>query len=58
MWWMVGIAIWVMLLAVIVALCRVAKNADRRMADSFEEMLAERRQKVCVFPSDQKHRAA
>jgi len=58
MWWMIGIAVWIMLLAVITALCQVGKDADRRMWNSFEEMLAERQRKVCVFPSGQKHRAA
>ena len=38
MWWLLGAAIWAVLLVIVVALCRVAANADHAASKAFAAM--------------------
>ena len=46
MWWLLGAAIWAVLLVIVVALCRVAANADRAASKAFAAMERAERQEV------------
>ena len=46
MWWLLGAAIWAVLLLIVVALCRVAANADQAATKAFAAMERAERHKV------------
>lgn len=58
MWWLLGAAIWAVLLVVIIALCRVAANADQAASKAFAAMERAERQKICKFAIERRDRAA
>lgn len=58
MWWALGAAIWAVLLVVIVALCRVAANADRAAANAFAAMQQRERRKLYKLSIQHRDHAA
>lgn len=58
MWWLLGAAIWVVLLAVVIALCRVAASADHAATNAFAEIARRERQKLYILPVERRHHAA
>lgn len=58
MWWLLGTAIWAVLLVVIIALCRVAANADRAASKAFAAMERAGRQKLYTLAVERRDRAA
>jgi hypothetical protein len=55
MWWLLGAAIWAVLLVVILALCRVAANADQAASKAFAAM---ERQKLYTLAIEGRDTAA
>ncbi len=58
MWWLLGAAIWVVLLMIVIALCRVAANADRAATNAFAEIERCERQKLYTLSVERCHHAA
>lgn len=58
MWWLLGVAIWAVLLVVIIALCRVAASADRTASKAFDAMERAERQKLYTLGVERRDRAA
>jgi uncharacterized membrane protein YvbJ len=58
MWWLLGVAIWAVLLVVIIALCRVAANADRAASKAFAAIERAERQKLYTLAVERRDRAA
>ncbi len=58
MWWLLGAAIWVVLLIVVIALCRVAANADQAASNSFAGMERAERQKLYTLTVERRDKAA
>lgn len=58
MWWLLGAAIWVVLLVIVIALCRVAANSDRAATKAFAEMERRERQKLYTLSVEHRDHAA
>lgn len=58
MWWLFGAAIWAMLLAVVIALCRVASNADQGASKAFAATERAERQKLYTLDIERRDEAA
>ncbi len=58
MWWLVGAAVWAVLLVVIIALCRVAANADHAASKAFAAMERAEPQKLYTLAVERRNRAA
>ena len=58
MWWLLGATIWAVLLVVIIALCRVAANADRAAGKAFAAMERAQSQKLYTLAVERRDRAA
>lgn len=58
MWWLLGAAIWAVLLVIIIALCRVAANADQAASKAFAAMERAERQKLYPLAVERRDRAA
>jgi hypothetical protein len=58
MWWLLGAAIWAVLLVVILALCRVAANADQAASKAFAAMERSERQKLYTLAIEGRDTAA
>lgn len=58
MWWLLGAAIWAMLLVILVALCRVSANADRAASNAFAAIEQAERQKLYTLSVKHRDEAA
>jgi hypothetical protein len=58
MWWLLGAAIWLVLLAIVIALCRVAANADRAATNAFAVIERRERRKLYTLSVERRHHAA
>jgi hypothetical protein len=54
MWWLLGAAVWAVLLVILVALCRVSANADQAASNAFVAIEQAERQKL--YTLNVKHR--
>ena len=58
MWWLLGAAIWAVLLVTVVALCRVAATADGAATKAFAAIERAERQKLYTFAAKPHDKAA
>lgn len=58
MWWLLGAAIWATLLAVVIALCRVAANADQAASKGLAAMERAEGQKLYIVGAKRRDEAA
>lgn len=58
MWWLLGAAIWIVVLVVVVALCRVSANADRAASNAFAAIERAERQKLYALSVKRRDQAA
>ena len=58
MWWLLGAAIWAVLLVIVIALCRVAANADQAATKAFATIERAKRQKLYTLAVKRRDEAA
>ena len=58
MWWLLGAAIWAVLLVIVIALCRVAAGADQAATKAFAAIERAKRQKLYTLAVKRRDEAA